>query len=110
MAETVEAEVEAPEEDIDDEEAALLHFAKYSEARRALPWEQWTFREKTSYYLDRIFIGFLIVCLLVFVGEGVYKVWYVTNVKKIEEFMSSVAAFLFNWLFTQEKHEELAEL
>ncbi|KAI3369340.1 hypothetical protein L3Q82_007579 [Scortum barcoo] len=65
MADTDETEqeqnVEAPEEELDDEREPLLQFGKYSEARRTLPWEQWTFREKANYYIDRIFLGILII-------------------------------------------------
>lgn len=113
MADTDQAEggqdLEAPEEELDDEQA-LLHFSKYCEARRALPWEQWTFREKANYYMDRIFLGVLIVFLLMLLGEFGYKMWYVMNVKKIAEFVSDSIVFLFDWLFTHERNEELAEL
>lgn len=114
MADTDEAEggqdLEAPEEELDDEEEILLQFGKYCEARRALPWEQWTFREKVQFYMDRIFLGFLVIFLLILLGECGYKMWYVTNLKKIAAFVSDSAAFLFNWLSTQEKQEELFEL
>lgn len=100
--------LEDPQEEVDDE--ALLHFGKYVEARRALPWEQWTTREKANFYMDRIFLGFLMTCLLVFLGEFVYKMWYVTNKNKVAEFVSESAVILFNWLFTQDRQEELAEL
>lgn len=102
--------MEAPEEDMDDEQRALLHFSKYREARQALPWEQWTFREKANYYMDRIFLGFLAIFLLVLMGEFGYKMWYVTNVNKIAEFVTDSVVFLFDWLFTQERQEELIEL
>lgn len=101
---------ETPEEDLSDETDALLHFGKYAEARRALPWNQWTLREKITFFLDRIFFVFLGIFALIFVGEFVYKMWYVTNVKKIAEFVTDSAIYLFNWLSTQEKHEELLEL
>lgn len=103
-------DLEAPEEGLDDEHQMLLHFAKYSEARRALPWEQWTFKEKANFYMDRIFLGVLVIFLLMLLGECGYKIWYVTNVKKIAEFVSDSVAFLFNWLLTQQKQEELFEL
>ncbi len=114
MADTDGAEgvqnVEAPEEEQHDEQEALIHFSKYGEARRALPWEQWTFREKANYYIDRIFLGILIIFFLMLLGEFGYKMWYVTNMKKIAEFVSESVVLLFNWLFTQERQEELVEL
>lgn len=108
MAEAYETEgdqdLEAPEEEVDDEhEQALLHFGKYSEARQALPWEQRTFKEKANYYIDRIFLGVLVIFFLMLLGEFGYKMWYVTNGKKILEFIS-------HWLFTQERQGQLAEL
>ncbi|KAF7647198.1 hypothetical protein LDENG_00176020 [Lucifuga dentata] len=102
--------LEAPEKEMDDGEAALLHVSKYCEARRALPWDQWTYREKAMYYMDRVFLGVLVIFLLMIFGEFSYKVWYVTNVKKIAEFVSDSMIWLFGWLFTQEKQEELIEL
>ncbi len=114
MAETDGAEVvqdpESPEEELDSEHEALIHLSKIIEARRALPWEQWTFKEKAIYYMDRIFLGFLAIALLMLLGEFGFKMWYVTNIKKIAEFVSDSLVFLFNWLFTQEKQEELIEL
>lgn len=101
---------EASEEELDDEHAALLRLGKYCEARRTLPWNQWTFREKANFYLDRIFLGFLAIFLLVMLGEFVYKVWYVSNMKKIAVFMTDSVIYLFNWLSTQERQEELFEL
>ncbi|XP_077386331.1 uncharacterized protein LOC144024114 [Festucalex cinctus] len=103
-------EVEAPESDVDEAEAALLHFGKYNEARRARPWEQWSSREKANYYIDRFFFGFLVVFLLVLLAECAYKMWYVTNVRKIVEFASDAVAFLIDRLLAQEGGEELAEL
>ncbi|KAL3058251.1 hypothetical protein OYC64_010428 [Pagothenia borchgrevinki] len=100
---------EAPVEELDGEEA-LLHFGKYSEAQRSIPWEQKTFRQKANFHMDRIFLGFLVIFFLVFLGEFVYKMWYVTNVKVIAEFVSDCLVFLFNWLFTQTRQEELFEL
>lgn len=102
-------DMEAPEEEMDDE-AALLHFSTYSETRHALPWQQWSTREKANYYMDRIFVGLLVVFLLVVLGEFGYKIWYVTNVKKIAEFVSDLVVFVADWLFTQERQEEQAEL
>lgn len=103
-------DLEAPEEDMDDEQTALLHFSKYGEARRALSWQQWTFQEKTSYFLDRIFLVLLITFVIVVIGEFGYKMWYVTNVNKIAEFVSDSVVLLFEWLFKQERQEELVEL
>lgn len=100
---------EAPVEELDEQEA-LLHFGKYHEARRAQPWQQWTFREKANFYVDRIFLGFLVIFLIMLLGESGYKIWYVTNVKKILEFVVESVVFLFDWLFTQERQEELFEL
>lgn len=112
MADTDEAEgnqnLEAPEDEIQDE--ALLHISKYCEARRALPWEQWTYKEKAMYFMDHIFIGILVIFILVMLGECSYKMWYVTNVKKIAVFVSDSVAFVSSWLFTQEGQEELLEL
>ncbi|KAL7408109.1 hypothetical protein ABVT39_018426 [Epinephelus coioides] len=103
-------DLESPEEELDEEQTALLHFGKYVEARRALPWDQWTFREKANYYMDRIFLGVLIIFLLMLVGECAYKVWYVTNVNKIAQLVSDSVVSLYDWLFTQQKQEELLEL
>lgn len=114
MAEAEGAEggldLEAPEEELDEEQDALLHFSKHSEARQALSWEQWTFREKVNYYIDRMFLGLLLIFFLVLLGEFSYKIWYVTNVKKIAEFVLDSVVFLLDWLFTQERQEELIEL
>ncbi|CAK6967213.1 hypothetical protein LDENG_00176020 [Scomber scombrus] len=101
---------EVPEDDLDDAEKAMLHFGKYYEARRALPWDQWTSREKTVYYMDRAFIGLMVVFLVVVFFDICYKIWYVTNLKKIAEFVTDIVSFLLDWLSTQEKHEELMEL
>lgn len=103
-------DLESPEEELSDETDALIHLGKYAEARRALPWNQWTLREKITFYLDRIFFVFLAIFVLLFIGEFVYKMWYVTNMKKIAEFVTDSVIYLFNWLSTQEKHEELLEL
>lgn len=114
MADTHGAEggqdAEALETDVDEAEAALLHFGKYNEVRRARPWEQWSSREKANYYIDRFFFGFLIAFLLVLLAECVYKIWYVTNVRMIVEFVSDAVVFLFDRLLAQEGGEELAEL
>lgn len=114
MAETDGADesqdLEAPEEDLDDEHQALLHLSKHGEARRLLPWEQWTFKEKANYCMDRIFLGILVLFLIVLLAECLYKMWYVSNVNKVPEFVLDSVLSLFNWLFTQERHEELAEL
>lgn len=111
MADTDGAEAdqdpEAPEE---EEMESLLHFSKYTETRHALPWDQWSFREKANFIMDRIFLGFLVIFLLMLLGECFYKIWYVTNVKKIAAFMSDSVVFLYDWLFTQEKEEKLFEL
>ncbi|KAK1901858.1 NADH-ubiquinone oxidoreductase chain 5 [Dissostichus eleginoides] len=101
---------EAPVEELDGEHEALLHFGKYSEAQHSIPWEQKTFRQKANFHMDRIFLGFLVIFFLVFLGEFGYKMWYVTNVKAIAEFVSDCLVFLFNWLFTQTRQEELFEL
>ena len=98
---------EAPVEELDED---LEHFGKYHEARRAQPWQQWTFREKANFYVDRIFLGFLVIFFIMLLGESAYKFWYVTNVKKIAEFVVESVVVLFNWLFTQERQEELFEL
>ena len=99
-------EVEAPPEEGDTEEAALYHFGRYSDMRRAVPWEQRSTSEKVGYYLDRGFMVFIVLFLMVLFGECVYKFWYVTNVDKIMEFVSDIVS----WLFTQDKDEELDEL
>lgn len=101
---------EVPEEDLDDELQTLLHFSKHGDGRRAQPWEQWTFREKANYLMDRIFLGVLILFLIVLLCECTYKMWYVSNMKKMAQFVSDSVIFLFDWLFTQERQEELAEL
>lgn len=100
-------EVRTEEEgEFEDEEAILLHFQRYSEARQALPWSERTLREKVSYYLDRIFLVFLCVLVLVFLAEAVYKMWYVTNLKAIYKSVSDIVTYLL----TQEEEEELIEL
>lgn len=114
MADTERSEggqdLEAPEEELDDEQKALLHFGKYCEARRVLPWEQWTFREKANFYIDRIFITFLVIVVLALLGECVYKMWYLSNVNKIVVSAANSVINLLNWLSTQERQEELFEL
>ncbi|MED6294302.1 hypothetical protein CHARACLAT_019777 [Characodon lateralis] len=101
---------EAPEEDLDDEQQALLHLSKHGDSRRARPWEQWTFREKANFCMDRIFLGFLIIFVIILLSEFGCKMWYMSNLKKIAEFVSDCVIFLINWLFTQERQEELVEL
>lgn len=103
-------DLEDPGDHLSDGEQALLHFSAYTEARRALPWEQWTSRERAHYYVDRIFIGVLIIFGIMLLGEFWYKMWYVTNVRKIAESVSDSLVWLFTWLFTQERQEELMEL
>ena len=114
MADSDEAEpgqdLEAPEEEMDDEERLLLHFNAYTESRRARPWEQWTFREKANYYIDRAFLGVLVMFMLMLLAEFGFKMWYVTNVAKVVEFVTDSLGFVFDWLFTQERQEERAEL
>ncbi|CAJ1050255.1 hypothetical protein LDENG_00176020 [Xyrichtys novacula] len=114
MVETNQAEgdqdQQPSEEELDEGEKAMLLISKYAEARRALPWDQWTLREKVSYYMDRLFLLFIVLFLLVIVGECSYKIWYVTNMKKITEFVSDLVLSLFGWLFTADRQEELAEL
>lgn len=111
MAETEGGQdFEALEEDLDEEQKALLHFGKYCEARRTLPWEQWTFREKANFYIDRIFFTFLVIFVLVVLGESIYKMWYLTNVNKFVESAADSVISLFNWLSTQDRQEELFEL
>lgn len=105
-----EQDLEAPEEEMDDENNALLHLSKYREAQFAKPWEQWTFRDKANYYMDRIFLGLLVTFLVIFIGECGYKIWYLTNVNAIVEFVSDLVVFLFDWLFTQDRQEQVAEL
>lgn len=100
---------EAPEEEMDSEQV-LVFFSKHGEARRALPRNQWTFKEKANFYMDRIFLGFLVVCLILLMGECGYKIWYVSSMKKIVEFALDATVSLFDWLFTQERQEQLAEL
>ena len=109
----VNQEVEAPEledEEMGAEEAALLHFGRYCESRRLLPWEQWSYREKVNYCLDRIFLVFLVAFLFVLLAEVCYKMWYVTNIMKIAAFLKDSSTWLFGWLFAQEEKEELFEL
>lgn len=103
-------QVEAPEEEIDDNDAIWRHLGQYIEARRALPWEQWTFREKASYFMDRMFLGFIILFILVLFGVISYKMWYVSNMKKITAFLSGSVVWLFGWLFPEEGQEELRGL
>ncbi|KAJ3601961.1 hypothetical protein NHX12_029722 [Muraenolepis orangiensis] len=91
-----EGVVEVEDVALGSEEAALFHIGRYVESRRALPWEQWSSREKANYCLDRFFLGFLAVFLLVLFAEVCYKTWYVTNLRVI-----------VTWLFGQEEKEEL---
>lgn len=93
-------------DELEDEEAILLHFQRYSESRQALPWNERTLRERVSYYLDRIFLGFLCIVVLIFMSEAVYKMWYVTNVKAIYKSVVDIVTYLL----TQEEEEELIEL
>lgn len=102
-------EIEVPEEEM-DEQKALLHFGKYSEARHALSWEQRTFKEKANFYVDRIFLSFLVIFVIVILGECVYKMWYLTNINKILESVADSVISLSDWLVTQERKEELFEL
>lgn len=88
------------------EEEVLLHFGRYTEARAALPWEQRTFKEKVMHHLDRIFLVFLAIFFLFVLLEVSYKIWYVTNWRKILEFIVDSVSYLF----LQEKDEELLEL
>lgn len=101
-----DGDVEIETQEINSEEEALLHFGRYSEARAAVPWEQRTFKEKVLYHIDRIFLSLLALFLLVFFGDFLYKIWYVTSWRKISEFILETASYLF----TQEKDEELIEL
>ncbi|CAL8336355.1 unnamed protein product [Lota lota] len=105
---------EAPEADeeaeVESDEAALWHFGRYRESRLALPWEQWSFREKANFCMDRLFLGFLAIFLLLLFSEVCYKMWYVTNVRKIAAFLKDSSTGLFGWLFAQEEGEELFEL
>ncbi|KAL6112531.1 uncharacterized protein ACO6RY_09269 [Pungitius sinensis] len=103
-------DLEDPQEELDGDHTALLHFGKYYEAQRALPWDQWTFREKANFCVDRIFLGFLLIFVIILLGEFAYKMWYVTNVNKIAEFVSDSVAFLAERLFAQERQEELLDL
>uniref|UniRef100_A0A8B9LWP6 Uncharacterized protein n=1 Tax=Astyanax mexicanus TaxID=7994 RepID=A0A8B9LWP6_ASTMX len=93
-------------QEFQSEEEALLHFGRYSESRAALPWEQRTFKEKVMHHLDRMFLVFLAVFFVILISEGIYKFWYVTNWKKIMDFVLDSVSFLF----TQEKEEKLFEL
>ncbi|MBN3323103.1 ETV7 factor, partial [Atractosteus spatula] len=100
-----EGEREA-EEGYNEDEAAMMLFAHYSEARAALPWEQRTVKEKFLYYVDHGFLVFLAIFLVVLLGEAAYKMWYVTNWKELYKAVVSVVTFFF----TQEEEEELLEL
>ncbi|KAL1272424.1 hypothetical protein QQF64_028286 [Cirrhinus molitorella] len=99
-------EREMETQEINSDEEALLHFGKYSEARAAMPWEQRTFKEKVLHHVDRIFLIFLALFLLVLLGDFLYKMWYVTSWRKIWEFILETVSYLF----IQEKDEELIEL
>ncbi|KAL7832988.1 hypothetical protein SRHO_G00300060 [Serrasalmus rhombeus] len=95
-----EREMEEAQE-FNSEEEALLHFGQYSEARAALPWEQRTLKEKVMHHLDRMFLVFLAIFLVVVLSEAVYKFWYITSLKKIMEFVLDSVSYLF----TQDKEE-----
>ncbi|KAJ8399580.1 hypothetical protein AAFF_G00409910 [Aldrovandia affinis] len=103
--EDVEEEREMEAQELTDDDA-LLHFSRYSEARAAIPWEQRTFREKVVYHIDRIFLAFLLLFLLVLLGETIYKIWYMTNFQKLQKFVVDTLSLLLK----QEKEEELIEL
>lgn len=94
------------EQEINSDEEALFHFGQYSEARAAVPWEQRTFKEKVLHHIDRIFLIFLALFLMVHFGDFLYKIWYVTSWRKVLEFILEIVSYLF----TQEKDEELIEL
>ncbi|KAG8007599.1 60S acidic ribosomal protein P2 [Nibea albiflora] len=102
-------DLEAPGEDMDANEA-LIHLGKYSEAQHARPWEQWSFKEKANFCMDRIFLGVLVIFFFMLVAEFGYKMSFVINMRKVTVFMSDSAVSLFDWLFTQERQEELLEL
>ncbi|KAI4902987.1 hypothetical protein NFI96_012024, partial [Prochilodus magdalenae] len=72
-----EREMEEVQE-FNSEEEALLYFGRYSEARAALPWEQRSLKEKVMHHLDRIFLVFLAIFLMVVLLEAAYKFWYIT--------------------------------
>ncbi|KAI5628474.1 hypothetical protein C0J50_2964 [Silurus asotus] len=99
-----EREMEAQE--VMSEEEALLHFGRYSEARAGLPWEQRTFKEKLMHHLDRTFLVFLAIFTLFVLSEAAYKIWYVTNWRKILLIILDSVSYLF----LQENEEELLEL
>ncbi|CAL8401095.1 unnamed protein product [Arctogadus glacialis] len=103
--------VEADEEaELDSDEAALLYFSRQGDSRRALPWDQWSFREKANFLMDRIFLGFLAVFLLLLFAEVCYKVWYLTDVRKIAAFLTDASGGLVDWLFAKVEDEERVEL
>ncbi|CAB1457621.1 unnamed protein product [Pleuronectes platessa] len=110
MADSDEAEAGQDPESPEDEEQLLHHFNAYTESRRANPWEQWTFREKANYYIDRTFLVMLVIFLFMVVAEFGYKMWYVMNVAKSVEFVTESLVSVFESLFTQERPEERAEL
>ncbi|KAL7891582.1 hypothetical protein AOLI_G00010580 [Acnodon oligacanthus] len=99
-----EREMEEAQE-FNNEEEALLYFGQYSEARAALPWEQRTLKEKVMHHLDRIFLVFLAVFLVVVFSEAAYKFWYITSLRKIMEFVLDSVSYLF----TQDKEEALRD-
>ncbi|KAK7145186.1 hypothetical protein R3I94_011325 [Phoxinus phoxinus] len=99
-------EQEMETQEVNSDEEALLHFGNYSEARAAVPWEQRTFKEKVLHNIDRIFLIFLAVFLMVHFGDFLYKIWSVISWKKVLEFILNTVSYLF----TQEKDEELIEL
>lgn len=100
-----EREQEVQEELAGEEEDVLLRFSRYSEARATLPWSQRTFKEKLAHHADRIFLFFLALFLLVFAGEAAYKMWYVTNWKKVYKFVLDLVSYLIS-----EEEKELNEL
>lgn len=100
------ARAEEEEELEEGEDPAILHLQRCIAARKALPWSELTLREKICYYADRIFLAFLAVVVLIFMGEAVYKAWWVTSPKAIYKFIAEIVAFFL----TQEEGEELIEL
>ncbi|KAG5274925.1 hypothetical protein AALO_G00141660 [Alosa alosa] len=59
--------------EFENEEAILMHFQRYTESRAALPWSERTRHEKVTYYLDRIFLVFICIVVMIFMAEAIYK-------------------------------------
>lgn len=92
-------------QEFNSEEELLRYFEKYSEARSALPWEQRSFKEKVMHHLDRIFLVFLAIFVVVVLLEVAYKFWYIVSWRKIMEFVLDSVSYLFTQVEEEASYE-----